>query len=388
MPHHRSPRRLAAFTAVTGAAALLAGSLTVGAAVAQSAGGPTDGVVTAQSVGREAWGMVGDQAVYRYTLTNANGANARILNYGGIIQSLSVPDSEGLLRNVVLGFDNVDAYVAGSPYFGAIIGRYANRLAGGQFTLDGETYQVPLNDGPNALHGGPEGFDKRVWEVVEESSTDSSITLRHVSEAGEMGFPGRLVVTVTYTLTDDDDLRMDYEATTDAPTVVNLTNHAYFNLEGEGTGSIYDHELQINASSFTPVDATLIPTGEIAPVEGTPFDFTEPHTIGERIRTGDEQILVGQGYDHNWVLDPESGIVLDVTTTEPGLQFYSGNFLDGTLVGTSGSVYRQGDAFTLETQHFPDSPNQPEFPSTVLRPGETFASSTVYGFSVAEEETE
>jgi aldose 1-epimerase len=340
----------------------------------------------------------GDKVVHRYTLTNDHCMEVKILTYGGIVQSLSIPDRDGRVANVALGFDNLQDYVENnSPYFGAIIGRYANRIAGGQFTLDGVTYELPQNNGPNTLHGGNKGFDKRVWAATEVSGRDHvGLELRYTSPDGEQGFPGTLKVKVTYTLTQDNELHMDYHATTDEPTVVNLTNHSYFNLSGEGTGTIYDHRLEINAGRYTPVDETLIPTGKIAPVAGTPFDFRKPMPIGERIRDNHPQIVIGRGYDHNFVLDrggdkglvlaaratdPTSGRVLEVFTTEPGMQFYSGNFLDGTLVGTSGKVYRQSDGFALETQHFPDSPNQPKFPSTVLRPGEVFDSTTVYGFS-------
>jgi aldose 1-epimerase len=333
----------------------------------------------------------------------------RVLTYGGIIQSLETPDANGDVDNVVLGFDDLEGYVQNNnpgPYFGALIGRYGNRIAGGTFELDGQTYQLPVNNGPNTLHGGPKGFDTKVWAAADVSGDDvAALELELVSPDGDMGFPGTLTTTVTYSLDADSNLSIHYEATTDAPTVVNLTNHTYWNLDGEGSGSIYDHQLQLDASGYTPVDETLIPTGEIAPVEGTPFDFREPTAIGERIRENDQQLLYGQGYDHNWVLDreddgaregsdsedaleeaavlhdPDSGRTLTVTTTEPGIQFYSGNFLDGTLVGTSGRIYRQGDGLALETQHFPDSPNQPAFPSTVLRPGEVYDSTTVFGLS-------
>ena len=353
---------------------------------------------TTPSITKERFGTFNDRAVYRYTLTNASGMRARILTYGGIIQSLDVPSSTGRLANVVLGFNDVDSYVAGSPYFGAIIGRYANRLANGEFTIDGTQYQVPTNDGPNALHGGPRGFDTRLWAPTEiRRGSSVGLELRYTSRDGEMGFPGTTQVKVTYLLTPSNGLRMEYDATTDKATVVNLTNHAYFNLRGEGSGTAYGHELQINADRYTPINSTLIPTGEIAPVTGTPFDFRTPTTIGSRIRQSNQQLVIAQGYDHNWVLnrpstgltvaakarDPRSGRTLTVSTTEPGLQFYSGNFLDGTLVGTSGRIYRQGDAFTLETQHFPDSPNHPNFPSTLLRPGQAFHSVTVYGFSTS-----
>jgi len=332
-----------------------------------------------------------------------------VLTYGGIIQTLEVPDASGEVENVVLGFDDLAGYVEDNnpgPYFGALIGRYGNRIAGGSFELDGTTYQLPLNNGPNTLHGGPAGFDTKVWEATDVSNDDvAALELELVSEDGDQGFPGTLTSTVTYTLDADARLEVHYEATTDAATVVNLTQHTYWNLAGENSGSIYDHELQIDASGYTPVDETLIPTGEIAPVEGTPFDFRQPTAIGERIRQDDQQLLYGQGYDHNWALDregngaregsdsedaleqaavlrdPGSGRTLTISTTEPGLQFYSGNFLDGTLVGTGGTIYRQGDGLALETQHYPDSPNQPDFPSTTLLPAEVYDSTTVFQLS-------
>ena len=345
----------------------------------------------------EPWGEAFDERVHRYVLANTSGLGITVLTYGGVIQQMFVPDREGNLVIVALGFNKITDYVEKSPYFGCITGRYANRIANGQFTLEGETYQLAINNEPNTLHGGERGFDKRIWTA--SNVTDTSIDLSYTSPDGEEGYPGALDVTVTYTLTVDNELRIDYTATTDATTVLNLTNHTYFNLSGEGTGAIYDHELQLNASNYTPVDETLIPTGEIAPVAGTPFDFTTAKPIGQDIRnTTYEQIVLGRGYDHNYVIDrpegdmeslvgvaravsPATGIVLEIETTEPGVQLYTGNFLDGTVSGGGGRAYRQSDAFCLETQHFPDSPNQPEFPSTELAPGETFTSTTVYRFS-------
>jgi aldose 1-epimerase len=349
------------------------------------------------TITKRSWGSVGGQPVDLYTLTNSHRMRVRISNYGGIIQSIRVPDRRGRMGNVALGFDSVQDYVTDSPYFGCITGRYANRIDDGRFTLDGVTYQLATNNGPNHLHGGNVGFDKRIWQATEvRSGNRVGLRLTYTSPALEESYPGALTTAVTYTLTNSNAIRVDYHATTDAPTIVNLTNHSYFNLAGEGSGTIAGHRLQLNASRYTPVDATLIPTGELARVAGTPFDFRRPTAIGARIRTSHPQIVIGQGYDHNFVLDredddalvraarvlePRSGRVLEIATTEPGIQFYSGNFLDGTLVGTSGQVYRQTDGFALETQHFPDSPNQPEFPSTVLRPGEEYETATVYRFS-------
>lgn len=367
-------------------AAGLTAAAGAGTAHASAGGGPA----------KELFGRLADGTkVHRWSLENG-GTRLKVLSYGGIVQSLEIPDRHGRYRNVVLGFAGLGDYVAKSPYFGALIGRYGNRIAKGRFTLDGTTHQLSVNDGVNSLHGGAQGFDKRVWDVAGfTSGTDVGLVLRYTSADGEMGYPGTLRTKVTYTLNRHGDWRVDYEATTDRATVVNLTSHVYWNLAGEGSGSIYDHELEIAAARYTPVDAGLIPTGELARVGGTPFDFRRAKTVGEDIRVGHQQLLYGQGIDHNWVLDkgisarpehiatlrdPSSGRTLRISTTEPGLQFYSGNFLDGTLLGTGGRIYRQGDALCLETQHFPDSPNHPSFPSTVLRPGRTYRTSTVHTF--------
>jgi aldose 1-epimerase len=393
-------RRLGRVAAVIAVSALVAGAL-AGAGAAAKPPKKT----SAPTITREDWGTVDGQPVYLWTLTNDRGMVVKITNYGGIIQSVIVPDKRGRPANVTLGFATLEEYVeSGNPaYFGNITGRYANRIALGQFTLDGVDYQLATNNPPNHLHGGNVGFDKRVWAGSEVTGPDSvGLVLHYVSPAGEENYPGTLDTTVTYTLTNENEIRMDYHATTDAPTIVNLTNHAYWNLEGEGTGSAEDHVLRLNADTYLPVDETLIPTGEFAPVAGTPFDFTSSEAIGARIRDSHEQILIGRGYDHNWVLnrpspedtsmiqaarviEPDSGRVLRIFTTEPGIQFYSGNFLDGTLVGTSGHVYRQTDGFALETQHYPDSPNHqgdPNWPTVVLRPGEEYDTTTIYQFEV------
>jgi aldose 1-epimerase len=340
-------------------------------------------------------------AIDKYTLTNTRRMSVSILTYGGILQSVRVPDRSGKLKNVTLGFSNIGgytnaAYVKSNPYFGALIGRYGNRIAKGRFTLDGQTFQLPINNDPNSLHGGTVGFNQRVWAAQQVRPNGIvGVRLSLVSPDGDQGYPGTLTVAVTYTLDNSNRIHIDYQATTNKPTVVNLTNHAYWNLAGEGSGTIYDHQLQIRANRYTPDDPTLIPTGAISPVAGTPFDFRRFRAIGDRIRSNNAQMRIGRGYDHNWVLnrsgsglqtaarlrDPSSGRELTITTTEPGLQFYSGNFLDGTLYGAAGRQYREGDGLALETQHFPDSPNHANFPSTVLRPNQTYRTHTVYGFS-------
>jgi aldose 1-epimerase len=333
-----------------------------------------------------------------FTLTNSHGMEVKITNYGAIITSIEVPDRDGQLADVTLGYSEPADYVNAleQTYFGAIVGRYGNRIAKGRFDIDGTEYTLATNNEPNNLHGGIIGFDKVVWDA--EKDGDKSLKFSYHAKDMEEGFPGNLTSVVTYTLTDDNEIVVDYHATTDKPTPVNLTQHAYFNLKGEGEGTILDHELSINADHYTPVDATLIPTGELASVEGTPFDFREQKTIGRDIEQDNEQLKFGGGYDHNWVLnrekgedelevaatlyEPKSGRQLEVYTTEPGIQFYSGNFLTGALKGKSGKPYVRRGGICLETQHYPDSPNQPNFPSTILQPGETYASKTVFKFSV------
>jgi aldose 1-epimerase len=354
----------------------------------------------AQTIDHEPYGKTPDGAVVDvYTLTNKRGMAAQIITYGGTVTSLKVPDRAGNMANVVLGYPQLEGYLSDTSYFGAIIGRYGNRIAGGRFSLNGAEYTLAKNDGPNSLHGGAKGFNKRIWQAKEASGPEGSgLTLTYTSTDGEEGYPGSLSVQVTYHVTEQNELRIDYNAKTDKPTVVNLTNHSYFNLSGEGSGDVLGHQLEIMADRYTPVDATLIPTGELAPVAGTPFDFTKPKAIGAQIRDAHPQIVLGRGYDHNFVLqrpsssepalaarvqDPRTGRVMEVYTTEPGVQFYSSNFLNGTVVGTGGHTYRQGDAFCLETQHFPDSPNKPSFPSTVLQPGSEYRTTTIYRFSTS-----
>jgi aldose 1-epimerase len=334
--------------------------------------------------------------VQLFTLTNANGLKASITNYGGTLTSLLVPDKNGKVGDVILGFDDVSGYQSpefrkSNPYFGALIGRYGNRIKAGKFSLDGKDYTLALNNAPNSLHGGKVGFDKKVWQAEPGTSADGQVLkLTYLSKDGEEGYPGNLQVTVVYTLTADNSLKIAYTATTDKATPLNLTNHAYFNLNHGVSKDILGHEVMLAADRYTVVDATLIPTGELKAVKGTPFDFTKPHTIGERIAQ------VPGGYDHNWVLnaentnmflsaavyEPVTGRTLEVVTDQPGVQFYTGNFLDGTLKGKGGTVYGKNAGFCLETQHFPDSPNQPKFPSTILKPGETFHSTSIYTFGV------
>lgn len=367
------------------------------AAVLLTSCAPTSETGVAIKMTRQPFGKTpAGEEVHLYTLNNSKGVEVAITTYGGIVVSLKVPDRAGQLADVVLGFDSLDGYLKGHPYFGAIIGRYGNRIAKGRFTLGGVQYKLAQNNGENHLHGGIQGFDKAVWQAKEVTAAEGpGLELSYVSKDGEEGYPGNLSVTVTYTLTEDNELKIDYTATTDQPTVLNLTNHSYFNLAGQGEGDILAHQVVINAGRFTPVDAGLIPTGALRSVEGTPFDFLQPHAIGERINAPDEQLKLGGGYDHNFVLDgqpgtlrpaarvaePASGRVLEVLTTEPGIQFYTGNFLDGTLRGKAAKLYQHRYGFCLETQHFPDSPNKPDFPSTVLKPGERYQTTTVYRFS-------
>ncbi|MFH0990208.1 MAG: aldose epimerase family protein [bacterium] len=368
---------------------------------------------------KENFGILPDgKEVYLYTLKNQKGMEAKITNYGGIVVSLLVPDKNNKLADIVLGFDSLSHYLKGNPYFGALIGRYGNRIGKGKITLNGKEYTLAVNNGANTLHGGVVGFDKVFWTVNEQKSVPGqTLVLSYISNDGEEGYPGTLTVEVVYTLTEDNSLKIDYIATTDQPTVVNLTHHSYFNLAGAGSGNILNHELTIDADRFTPIDEGLIPTGELRSVKDTPMDFRTPTAIGTRIDVKDEQLTFGKGYDHNWVLnqvqarlvefqsvkndsihqrevivrdqlllaasvwEKTSGRIMEVFTTEPGLQFYSGNFLDGSNIGKGGKAYQHRYGFCLETQHYPDSPNKPDFPTTTLNPGETYRSTTVYSFS-------
>ena len=349
-------------------------------------------------IGKQNWGQTeASEPVTLYALRNKNGLEACITTFGGRLVSLKTPDREGNLKDIVLGFDELEGYLKKNPYFGALVGRYANRIANGAFSLNGETYHLARNNGPNSLHGGLKGFDKVVWHAREASGANgaSSLELQYRSVDGEEGYPGNLDVTVTYSLTDADELRIEYQATTDKDTVLNLTNHSYFDLSGEARGDIVDLEVTIEADRFTPVNESLIPTGELRRVEGTPFDFRQPKRVGSRIDEEDEQLKYALGYDHNFVLNrdrqalsfaarakhPESGRILELATTQPGVQFYTGNHLDGTVAGKGGVVYRFRSGVCFETQHFPDSPNQPHFPSTELKAGQTYLGATVFRFT-------
>lgn len=350
-----------------------------------------------QMITKEAWGEIEGKPVSLYTLTNNKGLVVKISDYGGIIVSVMAPDKDGNHDDVVLGFDTVEEYPEKSQYFGCITGRYANRIALGKFTLDGTEYTLATNNEPNHLHGGVKGFDKQIWETTSsQSEFGARLTMKWTSPDGDEGYPGTLPCVVTYTLTDNNELRIDYEATTDKPTVLNLTNHAYFNLSGAGSGTILDHDLMIRADRFCAIDETAIPLAGVADVEGTPFDFRQPTRIGERIEADNVQLKNGLGYDHNWCIkgsrdgrlqhvatlsEATTGRTLEVHTTEPGLQFYCGNFLDG-MKGKGGKTYEYRGALCLEAQTYPDSPNRPDYPSPVLRPGETYAQTTIYKFGV------
>jgi aldose 1-epimerase len=374
--------------------AVLLGSLCISMAML-----PTAGAYAAAQAARASFGHTADgRNVEIVTLTNSRGMQARVMSYGASLQSLLVPDRNGKLADIVLGYDNLQGYLDRRQYFGATVGRYANRIAHGKFPLDGKTYTLTLNDGPNSLHGGIKGLDQQVWSVVEvkQQGSTASVTLQYVSPDGDQGYPGKLTIKATYTLSDDDQLKIAYIATTDKPTIVNLSNHTYWNLAGEGSGTVMDQMLTIPGDAITTVDALSIPNGKIVPVAGTPYDFRAAKPIGRDIRDGSsQQLLFGHGYDMNWVLsrkevegrmvarvmDPHSGRVMSLWSSEPGLQFYSGNFLDGTTVGKDHHIYRQGDAFVLEPQLFPDTPNHPDFGSARLAPGETYRNTIIYRFA-------
>ncbi|HVX49229.1 MAG TPA: aldose epimerase family protein [Chitinophagaceae bacterium] len=354
-----------------------------------NAGNADSSAVAKKGITKQAWGNYDGKDVYLFTLTNANGNQVSISNYGGTITRWLAPDKNGNKNSIVLGYDSLSGYLAHPPYFGATIGRYGNRIGNAQFTLDGKTYKLAANNGKNSLHGGVKGFDKQVWDATVANDSVPSLTLKYLSKDGEEGFPGNLSATVQFTLTDEDELKIEYTATTDKATPINLTNHSYFNLTGDADNTILDETLQINAANYTPVDTSLITTGEIKPVKGTPFDFTTPMKIGARIDA------VKGGYDHNFVLDSKGGTLaeaavlqdsasgrkLEVFTDQPGLQFYTGNFLDGTLKNHDGKVIKQHTALCMETQHYPDSPNKPQFPSCILKPGETYHTVTMYKLS-------
>jgi len=347
-----------------------------------------------EMVTTESFGSFEGKEISLFTLTNKKGDIVKLTNYGATIVEINVPDRNGEKANVTFGYDNLEGYLAGAPYFGKVVGQYANRIAKGKFTLDSVEYTLALNNGVNSLHGGPTGWHSRAWTAEVLKNTDfPAVKFSYSKPDMEEGYPGNVVAEVVYTWTDEDELIMDYKVTTDRRTVLNITNHAYFNLHGAGNGDILDHEAVIRASAFTPVDSTLIPTGELRPVEGTPFDFRTPHLIGERIGEAYDQLLLGGGYDHNYVLDnvelvdaevydPSTGRVIQVITDQPGVQLYTGNFLDGTQTGRGGKVYQYRSGFCLETQHYPDSPNQASFPSVILTPEEPFLSSTTYKFGV------
>jgi len=358
----------------------------------------TTSSMTPPHVTKAPWGKLPDgTTVDGYTITNDRGTEMHVITYGGIITSLKTRDRAGKVDDIVLGYDSLAGYLKDSPYFGALVGRYANRIAKGRFTLDGKTYQLPVNNGQNSLHGGTRGLDKVVWHAAPfQNDSSAGLVLTYTSPDGDQGYPGTLALRVTYTLNDRNEFAVDYHATTDKATPINLSQHTYWNLVGGAKRDILDHVLELDASRYTPVDSTLIPTGRLAPVEGTPFDFRKPTAIGARINAPNEQLKIAGGYDHNWVLDargprhhaarvvdPQSGRTLDVFTDQPGVQFYSGNFLDGTIRGKGGQVYGHRWALALETQHFPDSPNHPSFPSTILKPGHAFNSRTVFVFGTA-----
>jgi aldose 1-epimerase len=350
------------------------------------------------NIKKEAFGKTDGKDVYLYTLTNVNGMQVKITSYGGIVTSIIVPDKNGKMADVVLGFDNLEDYITKSPYFGCIVGRYGNRIANGKFTLNGKEYTLAQNNGPNNLHGGVKSFDKVVWDAEPVKGADSvGLKLTYLSKDGEEGFPGSLNVTVVYTLTNDNELKIENRATTDKTTIANLTHHSYFNLKGQGNGDITDHVLMLNADKYTPTDKTAIPTGELADVKDTPMDFIRATAIGERIDADNEQLKFAGGYDHNWcinrkgdglelagtVTENSTGRVLEVYSTAPGVQFYSGNFLDGTITGKDDKVYKKRYGLCLEPQLYPDTPNKPNFPSCVLEPGDTYEHDIVYKFSVA-----
>jgi len=349
----------------------------------------------ANMIQRELFSRLDDgREVYVFTLTNSNGMEMKLINYGATIISLTAPDRNGNYKDVVLGYDSLQGYIKGDAYFGAIVGRYGNRIGRGKFTLEGRQYQLTINNGPNHLHGGTIGYNKVLWEASQEPGKPA-VTFSYVSPDQEQGYPGTLNISVTYTLTDNNEVRIDYNASTDKTTILNPTHHSYFNLTGDPKSTILNHELELRADKYTPVDSTLITTGEIADVSNTPFDFRKSHPIGENINADNEQLRFGNGYDHNWVLndfngetrviavvnEPQTGRVMEVLSDQPGVQFYSGNFLNGTAIGKNGTAYQFRTGFCLEAQHYPDSPNKPEFPSVVLKPGETYKQTTIYRFS-------